>query len=343
MKRISKKTLGVVFNNLAFLVEAGIDTLTAVTILSDTKDKHIKDITKILIKELSDGNGLGIAIKHNERFFGAGYSEYVEAGIKSGKLAEVLARLAKSITSSDKMRKQVKNVMIYPAFLMIVTVCASYYMFTSIVPQMAVNIKELTGVELPLLTRYVMQISDYLIENKFTILLFLTAIIICGKFACNLFKDSIAKIKIGMPIIGNIIAESELTEYYSSLSRLLEAGIPMSEALTICNKGLKNAYLKSCFVKQGEIQQSRGKSLREIMEKLPCVSSLECQCIAVAEKTGKLPIVLDMISEQKQMDLHSKIKTLLSLLEPTILLIMGGVVGIIVLSVYLPMFSMSGF
>lgn len=342
MKKVNNKSLALFFDNLSFLVGAGVDPLTAVTTLSDGADKSTSSITKILSKELREGKDLSQAFEKHKLFFrSASYSVYIAAGLRSGELQSVLARLAKSLTETAGVQKQISGAMLYPAFLLLVTIVASYYMFTTIVPQIGSNLQEMSGKELPAITKAAMSISDFLINKKLVLFVGVLAAAIAFKFLFSAFRSPLSRLATKLPVVGLLIVKIDMSNFYSNLSNMINSHIAISECLTVCAGGAKNRYIKNQLTVQAARHNERGTSLKEFFSSLPFASPSERQCIVVAEDTGKLPEMFSKIAERNQKELQQAIKSALTLIEPSMLLIMGSIIGLIVFAVYLPIISMS--
>ena len=339
MKKADLKTLALFFEELSFLLEAGVNILTAVNILNDTKNKPMLKITSLVVNGTQAGLDLGEVFEKHNKFFGKRYAAHINAGIQSGTLPQVLFRLAGTLQNQSKIRHQLRNAMIYPTLLLLLTISISLYLFLSVVPKMAEQMAEITGNELPAITQTAVSASQYIATHKLSIFLLALLVGIGCFFLIRTFQYQISKLATRIPVIGALIINLELSEYYLHLSNLLQSNVTLMDSLAVCSDSIQNRYMQKSLSETIAKYLFQGYIFGNILAQVSFVDSIDSQCIQIAEQSGKLPQMLLSISKRKTFYAEETTKTLIAMLQPILLLIMGSVIGIVALAIYLPMMN----
>ncbi|MFI3228138.1 MAG: type II secretion system F family protein [Clostridia bacterium] len=328
------------FTNLSFLLESGMNELTSVELIENSvQNKKDKKIIGIIKNELQEGTNLDECFEKHRKYFDKDYYVYIKAGISSGNLPEVLRDLAKSLSESSSIKSGLYTAMIYPSTLLVATFIATIFIFTQILPQTVTQLQSISDSELPSITIFLLNISNFIIENT---LFLIISIVILG-LAISLFvflnRTLIDRLLLKVFILGNIFKNIDNSYIFTNLSNLIKAGVSISEALEICYSGISNRYIKKEFYKKILVKSKQGYDFADCILKCSFVSELDAMCIYTAEKSGKTAEVLYRISQKLEQETRLKIKAFTGILEPISMIILGLVIGTIAIGVYMPMFS----
>lgn len=263
---------------------------------------------------------------------------------QSGKVAEVLGNMGAFFSLQSRVRKQVANAMAYPLFIFVVAMGMAGFLVTYVVPKIT-GIFEDTGQELPGITRFVLGMSDFLSHHWVGLLLGLFAGLLGLKFAhasWRSFRYWVDRVLLKIPILGSLIQNHELARFSYILALMLDSGVSYAQAVSLASTTFGNSALRASFeeatqrVMEGNklsnaLYTSRGlKPKRNFM-----------QSLALGEESGELASVMLNLSSYFSEENEERIKLLLSLLEPVMMLLIGAVVGTIVMAMLLPIFSMN--
>ncbi len=341
--RISNKAITVFTRQFSVMINAGLPLIKCLDIqVAQVESDRFKKILKDLISSVEGGSTLADALREHKDIFGDLYVNMVEAGEKGGSLATILARLADYLENSDAIRRKVKGAMIYPAAIAIVAVIAVAVMLVFVIPVFASMFTELGG-QLPLPTRIVMALSDFLRKWFFVIVGITIGLIIFiryyGKTEVGCLQIDSFLIK--LPIFGTLIKKQAIARFSRTLSTLLSSGVNILDALEITagttgNKLVENAVLRS----RASIAQ--GESIADPLSKEKALfPPMVVQMITIGEQTGGLDEMLSKVADFYDDEVDQAVENLMNALEPIVILLLGGVIGGMVMAMYLPIFQMA--
>lgn len=337
---VKTKILASIFENLSFMLDTGMSLLDALETLEKSGEKETKRIANLLKKEVMQGNDLAVAVNKHIK----GFSEHIEAGIKSGELSAVLKRLSTSLETSGNIKAKVKSALAYPVFTLVITLIISFYMFTVLVPQMKDNIKEISGGDLPEITKTVLAISTFLTQNSILVIVIIAiSLFIIRLCVKTIFKFSFSKLILKIPVLGQLFINMEQMNFYKDLAHLMMAGVPNETAFELSASSVNNDFMQKELKTAIKNFKEQGKSFGQSLETVTSIKKLEHQCILIADNSGKTAEILIKLANKKEEDTNRSIKTMLSLIEPILMVLMGGLIGLIMLAIYMPMLAMSGF
>ncbi len=323
------------------MTSAGLALVSCLDILgSQTENKTLAAAIKQISTDIQGGSTLADALQKHPKIFNSLYANMVAAGEASGSLDTVLTRLADYLEKSDALVRKIKGAMTYPLIVACVAVFATIAMLTFVVPTFAKMFTE-TGGALPLPTRIVMGISDFL--KTFLPLIILGIIGIVVAFTYYYKTDNgklrIDGIKLKLPVFGDLERKSAIGRFAQTLSTLLNSGVTILDALSITAKTAGNKVLEKGLMRTLE-RISGGLTIAEPLKETGVFPPMVIHMIAVGEKTGDLAEMLKKISEFYQEEVDAAVDALTSIIEPIMLIMMGGLIGGILLAMYLPMFDM---
>jgi type IV pilus assembly protein PilC len=333
-----------IFNQeLAALLRAGLPLLQALDLLqARIQDPQFKLVMGEIRDRVKSGEELSDAFGHFGRLFPALYPSTLKAGERSGELEAVIRRFIRYQQLLLDARRRVISALVYPAVLITLSVGMIVIMLVHVVPRFTVFYADLEA-ELPLITRATLAVSDFLRDNLLWVALALVAGFLVLRQLAERPEGRIAidRFKLRLPFVGPVFHRFALSEFGRSLATLLSGGIPLVPALEIAVKAVGNAFVRSRL--EPTIQAVReGKPFYAALEASGVVEALAVDMVQVGEATGSLDSMLSSVSDFLDEDVQTRVTRLLSLLEPVMLVFMGVIVGVILVSVYLPMFSVLG-
>ncbi|MBA2403819.1 MAG: type II secretion system inner membrane protein GspF [Bdellovibrionales bacterium] len=334
--------LAMMTRQLATLIKAKIQIVEALAALVDQVDNvTLRLVLADLRQKVNEGASLGKALADHPKVFNSVYINMVEAGEASGTLEIVLLRLADFAEAQVKLRNKIKGAMTYPVIMGIFGFGMMNVIFIFVIPKMA-KIFTSSRKELPLITKICIGISEFL-QNYWWLLI---ASIIGGVF---LFMKYIATprgqsqwhaLQLKLPILGMLVKMINVSRFCSTLATLLNSGVPILTALTIVKNLIPNVHMKDA-VEKARISVSEGATLTAPLVQSGHFPPLVTHMIRLGERSGELEPMLKIISENYEDQVESKIGGLTSILEPVMMIGLGGAVGFIVFAVVIPMMDLN--
>ena len=331
--------VAVLSRQLATMVGAGVPLLRSLSVLTEqTENTFLIETLSRVRTDVESGDSLSESISRHPRVFDDLYVPMVRAGETAGALDEVLAQLATTLERSVALRQKIRSAMTYPiAVLVLITVVVAAMLFF-VVPVFAGIYDDLGG-ELPLPTRILVGISAALTSKlPFTILAVGTT-----TYAARRWKSSEKgrmqwdRIKLRLPLIGELIHKSSIARLTRVLAVLSRAGVPVLEALTISAQTVGNAAVEQAIL-ETRLAVRQGGSMGEQMAKNALFPPMVVQLVSIGEETGTLDEMLETVASSFETEVESAVAGFASLIEPLLMAFIGVVVGSMVISLYLPMF-----
>ena len=326
----------------ATMINAGLPIVRALYILSEqTENQKLKDTVVLVRKDVEAGLALSEALDKHPKVFGRLYTEMVRAGEIGGILDTVLLRVADQLEKDQDLRRKVKSAMTYPTVVLILAVLAASFMLIFIVPVFAQMFEDLGGT-LPLPTRVAMGVSDVL-TSIFGVLLY--AGMIGGVFAFLRWKNTEqgrrvwGRLVLRMPAkIGEVVQKVALARFARTLGTLSAAGVPILQAIEITATSSGNWVMENALLKSRDAIRE-GIPIYKPLEDEPVFPPMVTRMIAVGEETGDIDGMLTKIAEFYESEVDATVKALTSIIEPLMIVVVGGIVGGIIIAMYLPMFK----
>jgi type IV pilus assembly protein PilC len=268
----------------------------------------------------------------------------VRAGEAAGILDEILQRLATQQEKSMSMRKKIKGSMAYPIVLISITVAAFFGLMIFIIPQIGKILKDLGGADakLPMITQVMLGISGF-ITSYWYIIVVVVGLGVYGFITWKKTKKGkyqFDSIMLKTPLINKIVTKVAVAHFARTFSALIEAGVAVLEALTVTSRAVGNSVYEEALV-AAELQVKNGKTLSSVIEANPLFPPIISQMLLVGEETGQTDRVLVKVADFFEEEVDTAIGSISSIIEPIMIIIMGSMVGLIALSVMLPIASLS--
>ncbi len=336
-----KKVILEFFTMLKFMLESGMSLHeTLVTIRDSSINKQMRILARGIADEVRKGSSLSLAMKKTDYFDNATI-EQINAGEESGDINETITRLIKQMEREIEFKSKIKNAMIYPIIICVVMVAVLWVMMTMVVPSLAETLVSMGG-ELPLITKIVIGVSTGMkVATPYLIILIIAGILAYRVAIKNRqFKLMVDTIKLKIPIIGKMLEKIELSRFARNLSAMQKSGISLVRSLKVVNAVVKNGLIAEKIEKACKLVEMSGMNLATALSKGGSFPAMMIQLIEVGINSGQITDVLDKISVQYENEVDTLLKRVTSLIEPIMIVFVGLLAGTVVISIFLPMFSL---
>jgi type IV pilus assembly protein PilC len=338
---IPTRDIVVFTRQFATMVNSGLPLVQALDILaSQTENKTLSEVTKQVVYDVESGNTLADALEKHRNAFSALYVNMVAAGEAGGILDTIMLRLATFLEKNDAIIRKVKGAMVYPAVIFSVAIIAILVLLIFVIPtfqQMFASV----NLELPLPTRLVIAMSDFL--QGFWWAMIGGAVILA--FAINRYYQTdggrlvIDRTLLQMPVLGDLLRKSSISRFTRTLGTLLASGVSILDGLEITARTAGNRVIHDAVMEsRGSI--AGGDTIAGPLEKSKVFPPMVTSMIAVGEATGGLDEMLSKIADFYDDEVDAAVSTLLSLMEPIMIVFLGVIVGGMIVAMYLPIFDM---
>jgi type IV pilus assembly protein PilC len=341
---VSPKELAVFTRQFSVMIDAGLPLVQCLEILSSQQEN--KTFQKVLTgtrSAVEGGSTLSAAMKQYPKVFDPLYSNMVEAGETGGILDTILQRLSTYIEKNVKLQRAVKSAMVYPIGVLTIAASVIILLLWKVVPVFA-NLFAGMGVDLPLPTKIVIATSHF-VGSIFGLLIVVgvVAMIIGLKvwYGTAQGRYAIDAVVLKLPVLGLLMRKIAVGRFTRTLGTLISSGVPILEGLDITAKTSGNAVVERALNKVRKSLEE-GKSLTDPLRESEVFPGMVTQMIAVGEQTGAMDAMLQKIADFYEDEVDAAVKDLLTALEPIMIVFLGGVVGGVVISMYLPLFSLIG-
>lgn len=330
--------------HLGVMISAGVPITRALhTLANQTKNTLFKSAISKIEEDIRSGERIADALSKHPQSFDSLYVSMIRSGDATGKIIEVLNLLADHLKKAHDLRSRVKGALMYPAVIVIAMGGIGALMMVMVVPKIAAIFKDLDA-ELPFLTQVVIGTSEFISGYWYIILGFLPVFIFLFKkfSASNFGKQFFSALFLKAPLTSGLTRKINSARFARTLSSLVAGGVPILEALRITQDTLGNFFYRESLSKMHESVKS-GRPLFEAIAPFENIyPGLVVQMVRVGEETGALGDVLKRIAEFYEEEVDNATRNLSSIIEPILMLIIGGVVGIFAISMIQPMYSMMG-
>lgn len=339
---ISSKDIARFTRQFSAMSQAGLPIIQSLSILEEqASNPSLKSVIHKVAQSINGGSSLADALALHPKVFDRLYVHMVAAGEAGGILDGILLRLAEYQEANEKLKRKVKKAMTYPAMVGIVSIIVVIIMLTFVIPQF-VNIFKDAGIALPWPTRVVMGASALVRDNALIWVSALIAFVVTFRYLLKvpkfrlLFDGSLLK----APLIGDLQTKSTIARFGRTLGTLLNAGVAITDALSVTAKTAGNTAVEKAIM---YIQRSisGGKPIADPMTETKIFPPMVIQMTAVGEKTGGLGNMLIKVADFYDEEVDAAVDTLTSMIEPLIIVFLGGFIGFILIAMYMPMFSLS--
>ena len=340
-KRVKAAELTIMTRQLATMVSSGMTLLRAFYVLEDqVENPKLKDTLSAVREDIEAGANFSDALEKHPKVFNPLYVAMIRAGEAGGVLEQAMDRTADQLEKDDELRRQVKGAMAYPAVVLTFAMATLLGLIAFIVPVFVGVFKDFGG-ELPLITKFTVNLSSF-VTGFWYILLFgsIAVVVAFVKWKKSAWgRPQWDKFRLRLPVkIGATIQKIALARWSRTFSALYSAGVPIMQAIEVTGKTAGNTVVEKAMVDVIASVKSGG-TISAPLRDAPIFPGMVAQMIAVGEETGNLDTMLTKVADFYEAEVAAAIKALTSILEPVMIVLVGGIVGFIVVAMYMPMFK----
>ena len=337
-KKVKKRDFAIFCRQFVSIVQAGVSIVDAFAMLGEqTQNAALKSAIEQTHSDISKGDTLAAAMRKRGGVFPAMLCNMVEAGEASGSLDKAFDRMATQFEKDAKLESAVKKPMVL-IVVMIGVICA---MMLFVIPRFTGMFEEIGAGELPAITKALVAISDFFVHYWWLIAIVVVAIVVGFKtfYATQNGKELIDRVKLRIPVFGQIQIKSACAKLGRTLCTLLGAGVPMVDALDITARSMDNEMYKQAM-KDAKDQVTRGVTLSRPLKTCGLFPPMVIHMVSIGEETGNIESMLENVAEYYEEDVQVATESMMALMEPAIVIVMAVLVGFLVLAILTPMFSL---
>lgn len=341
-RKIKLDDLVVFTRQLATMIEAGVPLVQALDILAEQMDNpSFQDVIKKIYAKVEGGGNFSDSLESHKKVFSTLYVSMVRAGEMSGQLYEILDRLALYLEKSASLQKKVKSALMYPIVVTMVSMGITLFMLAFVIPKFA-EIFESLNAKLPTPTAMLISFSDLVKNNLLGVSI---AVFILGVIFTRFIKTKSGKMwfhtyLLKMPIFGPIFMKVAMSKFTRTFSTLLKSGVPILVSFEIVSKTVGNALIENVLQQVRDAVQE-GAGIGDTLTKKRVFPPMVVRMIAIGEETGEMEQMLGKIADFYDEQVDVAVSGLTSLIEPLIIVFLGGVIGTIVVCMFLPIFTIT--
>ncbi len=340
--KITAKDVVIFTRQFSTMIDAGLPLVQGLTILAEqTENKTFQNVLKRVTKDVEGGSSLAEALKKHPKVFDGLYVNLVAAGEIGGILDTILQRLAAYIEKAEKLKTRIKGAMTYPIIVVGVAVLVIAVILIFVIPVFQEMFSSF-GKALPVPTQIVVAMSDFLKGNIHYVIVGFIVFVFAFKKYRNTKKgrkqtDALA---LKLPVFGNLLKKSAVARFTRTLGTMISSGVPILDALEIVAKTSGNVVLEEIIY---EVRSSiaEGQTIAEPLSEAAIFPRMVVQMISVGEATGALDTMLNKIADFYDDEVDAAVEALTSMLEPLLMVFLGGAIGGLVIAMYLPIFQMA--
>jgi type IV pilus assembly protein PilC len=335
------KNLAVFTRQFSVMIDAGLPLVQCLEILgTQEEDKNFAEVILQVRADVEAGASLADAMKKHPKVFDALYANMIAAGEAGGILDGILKRLAAYIEKAVKLKGQVKSAMVYPVAVIVIATLVVAAILWKVIPTFAALFAGL-GAELPLPTRIVIAASNFLVRYMLFVVIGVAAIVFAVKryYATPGGRRVIDELLLKMPVLGPLLRKIAVARFCRTMATLLASGVPILDGLEITARTAGNAVVEDAIMTTRKSIE-RGETIAAPLKQTGVFPPMVVQMIGVGEATGALDTMLSKIADFYEEEVDAAVAGMLTLLEPLMIALLGGIVGGIVIAMYLPIFGL---
>ncbi len=344
-KKVNLKDLVVFTRQLSTMITAGVPLTRSLSTLQDqTENKYFKTVIGGIEKDIEGGAALADALAKYPNVFSEVYVNMVRAGEAGGILDEILKRLAAQVEKDATIRKKIKSAMAYPVVILCITIVAFFGIMLFVMPKLGKIIKDLGGpdAELPVYTQAMLGLSDFLRANAIFILVagFIGVYFLRRYIRTPSGKYKFHKLLLRTPVLKTILTKVAIARFSRTFASLMSSGVGVLDALEVTGGAIGNKVIEEELAEAAK-QVKAGKQLSEPLSHSTHFPPIVSQMLAIGEETGQIDTILIKVADFYEEEVDTVIDGISSLIEPLMIIVLGGMVGMIAASVMGPIASLS--
>lgn len=324
------------------MISSGLPLARSLEVLADqTSSRGLRKVILDCLRDVEGGASLSSALTRFPRVFNPTYRALVRAGESSGKLDEILKRLAETMEAERELSGKFKAAMVYPAIVMIAMVGVFVLMMVFVVPKLATLYKSL-NVPLPFMTRAMIGVSNFMVSNMYILVIAFAGVVLGVRYFLRTDpgKELISFLSFNVPVFGRINKEKDIAQFTRTLSLLIASAIPIVEALKIVSDVVGNKAYKQAAL-DAALSVEKGNPLSEFLKHNKIFPPLLSQMASVGEETGQMDAVLAKVAGYFDGEIDNLVKGLSAALEPLILIFLGAMVAVLIISIITPIYKIT--
>lgn len=339
------KTVDISFasRQMATMIGAGIPI--AQTLRAIGRGHENASMEKLMLelgREVESGTSLSSSLSKHPQYFNRLFTSLVEAGEESGKLDTMLDRVATYNEKIEAIKSKVRSAMMYPAIVLLISILVTILLLLFVIPQFEALFQGV-GADLPMLTRTIVDMSRWMQDMWFIFLAAIIAMVVGFIFAyrrSEKLQFTMDRILIRLPGIGTILRKSALARFARTLSIIFGAGVPLVDGMkTVAASTGNRVYQNAVLDVKAEV--STGRSLESSMANTKVFPNMMLQMVASGEESGELEVMLDKVADFYEREVDDSVEALSSIIEPVMIVLLGGIIGTMVLAMYMPIFKLA--
>lgn len=339
---VSNKDIVILSRQIATLFQANVSPLRVFRLLSaEVENPQLQSAMNRIVDDLQGGNSISRALSAHPNIFSTFYVNLVRSGEESGSLEKSFMYLADYLDRTYEITSKTKNALVYPAFVIVIFIAVMSLMLTMVIPKIA-EILTGSGQELPIYTRIVIGISDFMV-NYIGIIVLLLAVggVLLWRFLrTDVGKRTFDEFLISIPLLGDLQRKLLLTRICDNLSTMLERGISMVQALEVTADVVGNEVYRE-IIEEALTEVKGGRSFGDAISEYPEIPGVLTQMVKVGEETGSLANILTTLANFYRREVDNAVDTLIGLIEPAMIVLLGLGVGVLLASVLMPIYGLT--
>lgn len=335
------KTVVVITRQLATLIDAGLPLLRSLNILvAQQKPSKMKDILREICSDVQSGSTFSEGLAKSPKVFDRLYVNMVRAGEVGGMLETVLNRLATFMEKRMALIRRVRGALVYPIFVILAATGIVSFLLVKVVPVFAEIFADF-GSALPAPTQFLVDVADFMKVRWWLLLLGVNSTIITIKLLgkVHIVRRIMDRVLLKIPLIGDLVTKVAVARFARTLGTLLTSGVPVLQALKITKETINNEVIQNAIQKVHDSVRE-GETIATPLDEAKVFPAMVVNMIDVGEETGSLDAMLTKVADIYDAEVEAAVEAMLALMEPAIILILGGIIGFIVISLYLPIFTL---
>ncbi|MEK7589840.1 MAG: type II secretion system F family protein [Patescibacteria group bacterium] len=340
--RVANKEMVILSRQIATLFESQVSALRVFKLLgSESKNRLLKEALAGIVDDIQAGNTISTSLGKHGKIFTPFYVNMVRAGEESGKLDQTFSYLADHLDRSYEITSKAKNALIYPAFVVFTFITVMILMLTLVIPKISQIFID-SGQQLPIYTRVVVGLSDFFVNyGIFLLILVIIGIFFAWKFSkTEQGRFSVSRLRLSIPFLGNLYRKLYLSRISDNLGTMLSSGITVVRAIEISATVVGDPIYERLLTESSQAIKS-GSPVSESFGKYPEIPNIMVQMIKVGEETGELGKILDTLSKFYAREVKNAVDTLVTLIEPMMIVALALGVGILLVAVLMPIYNLS--
>ena len=327
---------------LGEMLKSGSSITEVLTTMARSSEKTTSAMAKALHLRIIEGDDLAQAFHHARKMMGHDFGDFVRVGVEGGSIGSVIVNLSEHINTEQQAKKKVRGALSYPLMMVGMTFVISIFLFTQTVPKIVESVLSMMeNGELPMMTQIAIGISDFLV-TKGPMLLAIIAVVaaVLVYLLKRPFNFQWHKFQVGIPYVGTIITNQNMSSFFRSFGIAVGAGMPIAAGMRTAAGGINNKYIRAEMVHAADEVEHNGKTLKDALEECPFITGIEVSSMDTGIRSSQVQKMSNFVANIKDINNDQKIKNFTTVINPILLSVIGALVGCIMYAVYGPIFSL---